>query len=269
MNRVVILAAGRGTRMRAAAASVRLEPEQERLAAEGLKGLIPFHGHPYLDYVISSAAEAGLTEVCLVVAPGPNPIADHYRGVVTRRVRIRFAVQEAPRGSADALLAAASLLGDEPFVVINSDNYYPARTLAALGGLEGSGMAGFRRDALVRDGGIPAERIASYALVTTDDDGYLSAIVEKPEADTLRELGDTAWISMTCWRFGPSIFEACHSIAPSRRGELELPDAVMHAVQRFGERIKVVPSEEPVIDLSRREDVPGVAERLRGLSVEL
>lgn len=271
MNRLVVLAGGRGTRMRAEAPGVRLDGAQERLAARGLKALIPFHGHAYLDYVLAAAADAGLTEVCLVVGPDGEALRAHFRDTRPERVRVRFAVQPEPRGSADALLAAEAFAAGEPFLAINSDNLYPTRTLDALRGLDGSGMAGFRRSVLASDGNVPAARAAAYAVVATDAAGYLAEIVEKPDPATLERLdpADAGRISMNCWRFGPSIFAACRAIAPSARGEWELPDAVLHAVRRFGEPFRVVPSDEAVLDLSSRADIPLVAERLRGRPVRL
>ena len=68
---------------------------------------------------------------------------------------------------------------------------------------------------------------------------------------------------MNCWRFGPSIFDACRSIEPSPRGELELPNAVRHAVRVMGERFRAIPVDAGVLDLSRREDIAAVERRLR------
>jgi dTDP-glucose pyrophosphorylase len=269
MNRVVILAAGRGTRMQRPAAGARLDAEQRRMAERGFKALIPFGGRPYLDYVISAAADAGLREVCLIVAPGANPIREHYERLPTRRVQIRFAVQAKPRGSAHALLAAEPLVADEPFLVINSDNFYPAPVLTAVRSIGGSGMAGFTREALVEGGNIPPERVAAYALVTADTDGCLADIVEKPDAATLHRLRDRSWISMTCWHFERSIFEACRSIGPSVRGEWELPEAVAYAARVLGVRFRIVPVAEAVLDLSGQQDVASVAERLAGREVAL
>ena len=68
----------------------------------------------------------------------------------------------------------------------------------------------------------------------------MEKIIEKPDEQTLRSLGEPAYVSMNCWRFGPAIFEACRKIKPSSRGELELPDAVQYAIEELGERFKVV-----------------------------
>jgi dTDP-glucose pyrophosphorylase len=269
MRKVVILAAGRGTRMRRPASSARLDAGQRQMAEQGLKSLIPFHGRPYLDYVISAAADAGFRELCLVVGPGTSEVRSHYERASVHRVRIGFAVQDEPLGSAHALLAAERFADAESFLVLNADNYYPAPALAAMRELEGSGMAGFRREALVEGGNIPADRIAAYALVTTDADGCLATIVEKPDAATIRRLAGRSWISMTCWRFEPTIFEACRSIGPSARGEYELPDAVQYAARSLGTRFRIVPVDAAVLDLSGQEDIESVGACLAGKEVRL
>jgi dTDP-glucose pyrophosphorylase len=269
MTDVVILAAGRGTRMRRPASGATLTESQRRMAEQGLKALIPIHGRPYLDFVISAAADAGARRVCLVVGPATTAIRAHYEAVATERVRIEFAVQDEPLGSAHALLAAEGCVGADPFLVLNSDNFYPSPVLAAMRQMEGSGMAGFRRESLVAGGGIPAGRVAAYALATADADGCLDTIVEKPDADAMRELEGRSWISMTCWRFDPSIFTACRAIDRSSRGEFELPDAVLHARRELGTCFRILPTDQPVLDLSSQDDVPRVAERLAGTGVRL
>jgi dTDP-glucose pyrophosphorylase len=267
-GKAVILAAGRGSRMRYSSGA-GLTEDQRAMAELGLKGLIPFEGHAFLEYVLTAVADAGLDEVCVVVRPGEDPIRSALAALPTRRLRLSFVVQEVPRGSADALLKAEGFAGVDPFVLINADNYYPPAALRAVAGLPESGLAGFREETLVDQGGIPGERVASYALAVANDDGLLTDIVEKPDAATMQAMRPHAWVSMTCWRFRPIIFQACRTIGPSSRGELELPDAVRLAVSRFGEPFRVIPVEEPVLDLAQQSDVPIVASRLKGLRVSL
>src|SRR5690606_7544765 len=235
--------AGRGTRMRRPAPAVPLDDAQRRMADRGLKPLVPFHGHAYIDFVLSALADGGCREVCIVVPRGDDAIRARYAAIGTRRIRISFATQDEPLGSAHALLAAEAFIGDDGFLVINADNVYPPGAVAALLDVRGSALAGFRRDALVA-GGIPAERIAAYALVRADADGCLAEIVEKPGPEELRRLGGDALVSMTLWRFTPAILDACRGIAPSARGEYELPDAVTYATRVLGERFRIVRSEE-------------------------
>ena len=257
----VILAAGRGTRMREAA-DVALTAAQAAAAERGLKMLVPIHGRPYLAYVLDEVAAAGFDEACLVVGPDHGDATDPVRAAASALrspLRITFAVQNEPKGSAHALLAAQEIVGDAPFVVINADNIYPADVLRRLRALDGPGLAGFDREALVKHSNIPRDRIAAFAIVRADDTGVLAAIVEKPGPEDRARFGD-APISMTCWRFDASIFDACRDVAPSVRGELELPDAVALAIAR-GTRFTVVPVAAGVLDISRRADIPAL-ERL-------
>ena len=214
--KVVILAAGKGTRMQQDTTGARLDAAQRSTAERGLKGLIPIHGRPFLDYVIGAAADAGASQVCLVVGPGTNAIRAHYERVVATRVAISFAVQETPRGGAHALLAAESFADGDPVIVLNSDNYYPASVLRALRADSGNALAGFSRAALVTQGNIPRERLAVYAIVRATADGDLIDIIEKPgQAELDRSEGESGnWISMTCWRFRATIFSACRAIEP-------------------------------------------------------
>ena len=254
-----MLAAGKGTRMRERASDARLTGEQTAAADAGLKMLVPIHGRPYLAYVLHELADAGFDEAVLVVGPGPaDPVRAAADELGARRLRLRCIEQASPRGVADAVLAAEPAVGADPFLVINADNIYPAHVLAGVASLEGPGLAAFDAAALVARSNIPADRLRSFALIEARD-GWLVRVVEKPDAASASALTG-APVSMTCWRFDASIFDACRAVAPSPRGELELPAAVELAVAR-GTRFRVVPVEAGVLDLSTRADIPAL-ERL-------
>lgn len=266
LTRAVVLAAGRGARMRTAEPGAALDARQAAAADAGLKGLIPFAGHPFLAYVITAIADAGYTDVCLVTGPWPDPIRDYFENVRARRVRIEFAVQATPEGSAHALAAAEDFTRGCDFAAINSDNLYPAAALRALRNLRSSGLIGFRRGGL-ESGNIDARRLAGYAIVDSNEGNTLTDIIEKPDAAAVASAGADALISMTCWRFGSAIFHAIRETPRSVRGEYEIPDAVRIAMRQ--ERFVVIPMNVPVLDLSRREDIPRVASLLEGRRVSL
>jgi glucose-1-phosphate thymidylyltransferase len=265
--KAVVLARGLGTRMRQA--SVPLSAEQAAIAETGVKGLIPVAGRPFLDYALSALADAGVREVCLVIGPEHQAIRQRYLVEARpKRLRVSFATQARPLGTADAVSSARGFTADEEFLVVNSDNYYPVEALSALRGIGEPGTVLFTREGLVRNSNIPAERIAAFGVATIDANGYLGSLVEKPDPEWLAAQTPEPLVSMTCWRLPPAIYDACRDIRPSPRGELELPSAIALAMER-GVRFRVLESEKGVLDLSSRTDVGEVAERLRGVEAEL
>jgi glucose-1-phosphate thymidylyltransferase len=252
--------------MRAASSGAVLDAEQERFADQGLKALVPINGQPFLSYVLTALADAGYVDVCIVVGPGADPIRGYYESLHTRRLRLHFAVQQQPLGSANALAAAERFADGDDIVVINSDNYYPPDAVRALGTLAGNGLIGFHREGLLA-GNIPADRIDAFAIIDTDDDGTLTSITEKPTAAQVAAAGERALISMTCWRFRTSIFDVIRATPRSPRGEFEIPDSVRLLMST--EEFIVVPMNVPVLDLSRRDDIPRAGALLHGASVDL
>ena len=252
--------------MRKADDDASLDAAQAAAADSGVKGMIPI-GRPFMDYLISALADAGFTDICLVIGPEHQVVRDYYeRQVVPVRVRIVFAVQERPAGTADAVLAAEEFADGAPFVVINSDNHYPVHALAELHRRSAPALIAFDRDALVRLGNVAAENVARFGALEIDGDGALRRIVATPHP---MAPGEKVYASLNCWLFTSEIFRACRTVTPSARGELEVPQAVQLAIAEGWMRFEAVQLEAGVLDLSRRGDVASVAERLRGTRVVL
>ncbi|MDP6779262.1 MAG: nucleotidyltransferase family protein [Candidatus Latescibacteria bacterium] len=268
-DKAVILAAGLGTRMQEADDEARLDSKQAKAAQAGLKALMPV-GRPFLDYVLTGVADAGYRRVCLVIGPGHDAVRAYYGQEVTcRRLEITFAVQAEPKGTADAVCAAEEFANGNPFLVINADNYYPPETLEALRYLGENGLIGFDREGLLEGSNIPPDRIARFAILETDGDGYLTRIVEKPSPEQVARLREPICVSMNSWRFDERMFAALRAIKPSPRGELEIPDAVQLATDAMGIRFRSVPFSAPVLDLTDRSDVAAVSGLVQEMEVDL
>ncbi|MEP7326348.1 MAG: sugar phosphate nucleotidyltransferase [Gemmatimonadota bacterium] len=261
ITKAVILAAGLGTRMRKDEGAVALSAAQQQAADAGIKGLVPV-GRPFLDYTLSGLADAGYRDICLVIGPEHQAVRAYYQSHEPARITISFAIQQQPKGTADAVASAEAFVGTEQFLVLNSDNHYPAPALIALRHLDNPGLVAFRVDALLASG-IPYARIARFPVMVWDQSGQLV------EMQTGSIPCATDFVSMNCWRFSPGIFEACRSIAPAPSGELELPDAVRYTMDPLGERFSVLPFALPVLDLSTRADIAHVTEELRNVEVIL
>ena len=113
VEKAVILARGLGTRMQKPDQSAILDKEQMAIAGAGVKAMIPI-GRPFLDYVLSALADAGFSRVCLVIGPEHQLMRDYYAvQAPPKRVRIDFAIQQKPLGTADAVLAANEFVGKD------------------------------------------------------------------------------------------------------------------------------------------------------------
>jgi dTDP-glucose pyrophosphorylase len=268
MDKAVILARGLGTRMRRQEDGVELSSQQRAAADSGQKAMIRF-GRPFLDYVLADLADAGYRRVCLVIGPEHTEIREYYSALPTTRLSIDFAIQQEPRGTSDAVAAAEKFAGDEHFIAINSDNLYPQEALRGLRELPGAGVALFEQESLLAGGNFTRERVSRFAIGKTNEQGLLERVIEKPDEATLAALPRPVYLSMNCWRLGPSIFRACKSIPLSPRGELELTDAVQYSIDVLGEKMHVAKICAPVLDLTNRGDIAAMAKRLEGKEVNL
>jgi glucose-1-phosphate thymidylyltransferase len=267
--KAVILARGLGTRMRKADEASGLDGEQARVADTGVKAMIPI-GRPFLDYGLSALADAGVSEVILVIGPEHGLVREYYtKTCVPTRLQVRFAIQQEPKGTADAVAAAADEVAGSDFLVLNSDNYYPPDALRALVALDGPGLVAFGAEAMAREAGVPAERILKLAVVRIGAGDVLDDVIEKPSPEVVATLGDEVFVSMNCWRFDQTVLDACRRVSPSPRGELELPDAVRLSMAKMGSVFRVIRMNAGVLDLSSRGDIAEVAARLASVKVRL
>jgi len=279
--RALVLARGRGQRMRMPGDTIPLSDRQQAAAQAGWKALMPIGGRPFLDFVLSAFADVGGAEAALVIGPEQHPaFAEYVTSRATGRLRLSLIQQSEPRGTADAVCAAAEWLGDAPFLVLNGDNLYPVDALRALIACEGPALAAFDEAALIASSNISAGRIAEFATVEIDAHGYLTSIVEKPsraapadpprhesgaEEDPTPQLLGHRLVSMNAWRLDRRVIDACRDVAPSARDEYELPDAVSLARSR-GVRFAAIRTDGGVLDLSRQADIVEVERRLRGVT---
>jgi dTDP-glucose pyrophosphorylase len=251
-TKAVILARGLGTRLRDASTASDLSPDQQAVANLGIKALMPVgKGRVLLDLILENLTNAGFSEIRLVIGPEHDAIRAHCANM---GIEVEFAIQHTPLGTADAVLAADGFIKQgELFAVVNSDNLYPVECLEMLRNSGKQGLLAFDRAALIANSNIPEERIAKFATIEIDPDGSLRKITEKPAV-----VDENSYVSMNAWLFGTAIFDACRSVRPSERGELELTAAVQYAIDVLAERFAAIPVRSGVLDLSSRADVAGL-----------
>jgi NDP-sugar pyrophosphorylase family protein len=193
----VILAAGLGTRLR---------PHTLKTP----KPLLPVKGRPILDWALG-ALPLAIDRLLLVVHYLAEQFDDYLRQ--QRHVSAWLTVrQDEPRGTGDALRACRAHLRSERFLVLNGDDLYGARDLAAL--------ARCPAGLLVQ----PVDEPRRFGIAFLKPDGTLDHLQEKPDLDG-RQLANTG-----AYLFPLSVFDS--EIKRSERGEFEITDYVSALASR-------------------------------------
>jgi glucose-1-phosphate thymidylyltransferase len=209
--RGLILSGGKGTRLRP-------------ITHTSAKQLVPVANKPVLFYGIEAMAAAGIREVGIIIAPETGEEIKATAGDGSRfGVEITYILQDEPLGLAHAVLTAESFLADAPFVMYLGDNLLQ-------GGIEDLVQA-FRTnepDALILLTPVPDPE--NYGVAELNGDNTVTRLVEKP----LEPATDLALVGV--YMFTAGIHDAARAIRPSRRGELEITDAIQHLVDT-GQRV--------------------------------
>src|SRR5256714_5668050 len=181
------------------------------------KQLVPVANKPVLFYGIEAMAEAGITDIGIIIAPETGDEIKAAAGDGSRfGVRLTYLLQDEPLGLAHAVLTAEPFLGAEPFVMYLGDNLLQ-------GGIQGlvNAFTSNQPDALILL--TPVADPEHYGVAQLDGDRVI-ALAEKPAqpATNLALVG--------VYMFTAQVHEAARAIEPSGRGELEITDAIQHLV---------------------------------------
>ncbi|MFD0900461.1 glucose-1-phosphate thymidylyltransferase [Actinomadura sediminis] len=209
--KALVLAGGSGSRMR---------PFTHSFA----KQLVPVANKPVLFYGLEAIRDAGIHEVGIVVGATAREIRDAVGDGSRFGLKVTYLRQDAPRGLAHAVLIAREYLGDDDFVMYLGDNFI-------MGGIEDF-VDRFRRDrphAQILLTEVPDPR--PFGVAELGSGGRVVGLEEKPE----RPKSDLILVGV--YLFGPAVHEAVAGLRPSRRGELEITDAVQRLIDR-GRRVE-------------------------------
>ena len=200
ISKAVILAAGRGTRMK-------------DLTAERPKPMLPVQGRPLLAHIVESAEEAGIEEILLVVGYKAELVREYFETHRPARARLSYVVQEKPDGTGSATLLGKEFAGGERVLLTFGDILARASTYRAILDLA-EGADGVLAVKEVDD---PHRGAAVYV-----EGDRITRIVEKPPEGT----STTRFVNAGIYCFGPAVFDELERIPLSARGEYELTDAI-------------------------------------------
>jgi glucose-1-phosphate thymidylyltransferase len=204
--KALVLSGGSGTRLRP-------------ITHTSAKQLVPVANKPVLFYGLEAIAEAGITDVGIIVGDTADEIREAVGDGSKLGISVTYIPQDKPLGLAHAVLIARDFLGDDDFVMYLGDNFI-------VGGITGL-VDEFRAEH-------PAAQIlltrvpnpTSFGVAELDGNGQVKSLEEKPQ----KPKSDLALVGV--YLFTPAIHEAVRGIEPSWRGELEITHAIQWLIDQ-------------------------------------
>jgi dTDP-glucose pyrophosphorylase len=227
INKVVIAAAGQGTRMK-------------RLTKNKSKHLIKVNQKPFLAYVLDNLLSAGYKEFILVTGFGAdlmeNFLKDYgYKAQVVNQYEI-LGPKEKIYGTACPLMCVKDIIGKEQFISIYGDNLYSIDDLKRMQ----------KEDEYCYIGALEHKNPEKYGVLITEGE-QLKEIIEKPK----EYVGNL--INTGLYKFTPDVFEKIPLIKKSPRGEYELTD-VISLLAKEG-KVKVLKLNDGWMDFGNPGDI--------------
>lgn len=206
VTKAVLLAAGKGTRMR-------------ELTNELPKPMIAVRGQPILRHIVDGLKAAGVTHFQIVVGYRAEVVKDYFGDGSALGIFVEYATQVVQDGTGRVVELARDFAGQDPFILSYGDilvdpaNY---RRLVALDDAE----------ALISVKHNPGE-IAKGGAVFVNERFEMTDLREKPQPGE----PTSPWYNAGVYTFRPSIFDFTAKLEKSPRGEYELTDAIRNLAQ--------------------------------------
>jgi dTDP-glucose pyrophosphorylase len=214
IEKAVVLAAGRGTRMR-------------ELTAEVPKPMIEVRGKPVLQHIVEGLRDAGMPELLIVVGYHADAVRNFFGDGSRHTVAIQYVTQIVQDGTGRVVDLSHDFVDDSPFVLSYGDILVDP--------------VNYKRVADLPD------NVEAIVTVTRGEDvskGGAVFLNDRMELLDLREKSEpgeatSPWYNAGLYAFRPSIFEFTAKLKPSPRGEFELTDAIRE-LAKSGKKVKAL-----------------------------
>ena len=213
----IILAGGRGTRLYPNTISVS-------------KQLLPIYDKPLIYYPLSVLLLADIRDILLISTPGAIGGYEHLLGDGSRiGVHIEYAVQERPRGLAEAFIIGEKYIGTDSVCLVLGDNVFYGQYFSSL--LQQAKEQAKKGAAIF---GYPVTDPSAFGVVEFDGGHNVLTIEEKPKEPK------SNYAVPGLYFYNNNVVEIAKSIEPSERGELEITAVNNEYLRRGQLRVTVM-----------------------------
>ena len=214
IDQAVLLAAGRGTRMR-------------ELTADLPKPMIEVRGKPVLQHIVEGLRDAGVRRFLIIVGYRAEAVQNFFGDGSRYKIDIQYTTQVAQDGTGRVVDLARNFVDDSPFVLAYGDILVAPENYKRIVDLD-DGV-----EALISV--TRGEDVSKGGAVFLNDDFELVDLREKAKPGE----ATSPWYNAGLYAFRPSIFGFTAKLKPSPRGEYELTDAIRELAQA-NKRVKAL-----------------------------